>query len=254
MTWVKIDDAMTEHPKVIGLSDKAFRAHVRGLCYASRHLTDGFVPDAAAKPWGARFVQELVVKNVWELAENGYEIHDFLDWNPSRTEVEDIRNKRSEAGRRGGQRSKPSSKKEANASDMSEAKRNPVPVPIPIEEDSLRSSSSAIVTNRPRNEEWDGLAAVFGYSAAGAEAKLWGRLVVELRALGATKPSIEEAARRYSAHMPTVTLTPTALVKHYQRLTAGPATPTSNGRVGQKADRTLELARQAHEREQHAGQ
>jgi hypothetical protein len=41
MSWVRLDDSFPEHPKVIALTDAAFRAHVRGLCYAGRFLTDG---------------------------------------------------------------------------------------------------------------------------------------------------------------------------------------------------------------------
>ena len=48
MTWLRIDDCMPDHPKVDGLSDRAFRAHVTGLCYCARHLTDGNVPQTVA--------------------------------------------------------------------------------------------------------------------------------------------------------------------------------------------------------------
>ena len=41
MTWLRIDDAMVDHPKIIGLSDGAFRLHITALCYCARHLTDG---------------------------------------------------------------------------------------------------------------------------------------------------------------------------------------------------------------------
>ena len=41
MTWVKVDDALPEHPKVARLSDAAFRVHISALCYSARNLTDG---------------------------------------------------------------------------------------------------------------------------------------------------------------------------------------------------------------------
>jgi hypothetical protein len=118
--------------------------------------------------------------------------------------------------------------------------------------DLVRSVSQQAVEPRPRNEQWDGLEAVFSYSASGKEAPLWGKLTIELRDLGATKPSIEEAARRYRLDMPTVTLTPSALVKHYQRLMATPIA-RANGRQS-PAEATLELAREARMKEHHAGQ
>ena len=44
MTWIKLDDNAVDHPKVAGLTDKAFRWWVRGMSYASRFLTDGVLP------------------------------------------------------------------------------------------------------------------------------------------------------------------------------------------------------------------
>ena len=48
MAWIKIDDSFPDHPKVIGLSDKAFRIHIEGLCYSGRFLTDGLIPMGVA--------------------------------------------------------------------------------------------------------------------------------------------------------------------------------------------------------------
>ncbi len=246
MSWVRLDDGMSEHPKIIGLSNGAFRAHIRGLCYCARHLTDGHVPAPAAKQWGSRAITELVAGGVWRETKAGYEIHDYLDWNPSRDEAEELKRKRAEAGRRGGSRSKPSSKTEANASDMSEAKRNPVPVPVPSF-DETHPVSPKLPAIRPRNAQWDGLVDVFGYHPDKDDQPLWGRLANRLDRMGATQDSITEAARRYRIDMPTASLTPTALVKHYQRLMARPVVAAA--RTGAKADRTLALARQLQEQE-----
>lgn len=102
-------------------------------------------------------------------------------------------------------------------------------------------------STRPRNEQWDGLAEVFGYSPTSRnEQSLWGRLAKDLQAAGATHASIIEAASRYQQAMPSVELTPTALAKHYQRLMAGRS--TANGKPG-TAQHTLGLARQAAARE-----
>ena len=43
MAWVRIHDDAMSHPKIVGLSDKAFRLWIWGLSYAQRHLTDGCV-------------------------------------------------------------------------------------------------------------------------------------------------------------------------------------------------------------------
>jgi hypothetical protein len=78
-------------------------------------------------------------------------------------------------------------------------------------------------SGRPRNQGWDGLAAVFEYEPVSgtSEAKLWGKLARELNTIGVTVEDVLEAAHRYRERMPMVELTPTALVKHYQRLMHG---------------------------------
>jgi hypothetical protein len=114
MTWVKVDDQMPEHPKVVGLSDKAFRSNVEGWCYASRYLTDGELP----KAWvGRRAARDLIGAGLWHEGhgcgsadENGrpfcisgsgegYVIHDFLRYNPSHDERASERERKRAAGR-----------------------------------------------------------------------------------------------------------------------------------------------------------
>ena len=41
MTWVRLDDAATLHPKLLVLSDGAFRLWINGLALANRTATDG---------------------------------------------------------------------------------------------------------------------------------------------------------------------------------------------------------------------
>lgn len=92
MTWVKLDDNFTDHPKVDALSDAAFRLHVAALCYCNRHLTDGFVPAAAlgkltphARP--GLSASELVAKGTWFEAQGGFQVHDYLDFQESAEQV-----------------------------------------------------------------------------------------------------------------------------------------------------------------------
>ena len=49
MSWTKLDDLFPGHPKVITLSDSAFRLHVTALCYCASQLTDGFIPSPAIR-------------------------------------------------------------------------------------------------------------------------------------------------------------------------------------------------------------
>lgn len=90
VTWVRIDDGFAEHPKIMGLSDRAFRLHVTALCYCGRNLTDGHLSPPALKMLMAscsatrRHVNELVDAGVWDSATT---IHDFTDLNPTADSV-----------------------------------------------------------------------------------------------------------------------------------------------------------------------
>jgi hypothetical protein len=92
MTWVKIDDTFPDHPRVVGLTDAAFRTHVAGLCYSARYLTDGSIPTSALRSIGTRkAATELEEAGIWARSDHGWLIRDYLDYNPSRADVEDKR-------------------------------------------------------------------------------------------------------------------------------------------------------------------
>lgn len=109
MPWIRLEDNFTTHPKVIGLSDAAFRLYVHGLCYANSQKTDGLIP----RQWltGGRgkvpkAAAELVEAKLWTVVDHDFEIHDFLNYQRSRMQIETGRAKtaeaRAEAGRLGG--------------------------------------------------------------------------------------------------------------------------------------------------------
>ncbi len=111
MTWVKLSDDFATHPKVIGLSDAALRALIESYCYAARHRTDGHVPAPVLKRIAPRRTKtELVDAGLWDTnGDGGTVIHDYLEYNPSRAELDEkdarISEVRREAGRIGGLRS-----------------------------------------------------------------------------------------------------------------------------------------------------
>lgn len=107
MPWAGFDDKFPKHPKIIRLSDQAFRLHVSGICYVAEHLTDGLV-DADMVPllmprYRPRYLTELVERAIWVQHGQVYVIHDYLDWNPSRAQVEERREQKRKAGRKGAQ-------------------------------------------------------------------------------------------------------------------------------------------------------
>lgn len=94
MAWLKIDDRVRTHPKIVQAGPVAAWLWFCGICYCREHLTDGLIADkmlptlvpgmASTK----RAVAALVEAGLWHRAERGYVVHDFLDWNPSRAAVE----------------------------------------------------------------------------------------------------------------------------------------------------------------------
>lgn len=107
---LRFDDQFPIHRKVHGLTDAAFRLHVEAIFWCARNLTDGFIAqdDLASvsryrRPEG--YVAELVGRGAWDIAEGGWQIHDFLVWQNSRSKVLQIREARAKAGHNGGIRS-----------------------------------------------------------------------------------------------------------------------------------------------------
>lgn len=89
MPWVKLDDKFWADPKVEEVGNEAAGAFARMLSYCGDHLTDGKVTDAKAR----YIAKPKVIDRLAEfgfIAKNGagWIIPDFLDFNPSREQVE----------------------------------------------------------------------------------------------------------------------------------------------------------------------
>ena len=89
MAYLVLDDGFDENPKLEEISDAAFRAYVRALCYAGRNLTDGHLPARRVQSIAApKVLRELVAANLWEKnGDGGYVIHDYLAPNRSKAQV-----------------------------------------------------------------------------------------------------------------------------------------------------------------------
>lgn len=101
--YAKFDINMDEHPKILMLSDAAFRALFESTLYSRRQLSDGFLDERIVlRKWGAEAAAELSSndpeKPSWIKVDGGYQIHDFAE---HQTTTADIEAKR-EAGRKGG--------------------------------------------------------------------------------------------------------------------------------------------------------
>jgi hypothetical protein len=101
MSWVKLDDAIYDHPKLAPVPNASLWVWTCGLAYANRHGTDGLVERHVLRiiSGTSRDAGALVTAGLWVPTDAGWEIHDYHDYQPSRA----VRQKRSEAGRRGAQ-------------------------------------------------------------------------------------------------------------------------------------------------------
>lgn len=174
MSWARFDDEMLDNPKIVAAGPIGFALHAAAILHCSRNLTDGFVPYPVARRllattwtedgpedriqvWSLAMVSGMVgddgapvIEHViellcdldlWEVVPHGYEVHDYLVYNPTREKVLADR----EAGRKRAADSysrQRSSGEETPKKDRSFAHSSPDPVPVPLTNDSsLRSES-----------------------------------------------------------------------------------------------------------------
>jgi hypothetical protein len=93
MPWVRLDDRFPSHRKVALLTDRAFRLYVSALCWSSENLTEGRILDRelslVARVRGAKTAaKELENARLWDRVEGGWDIHDYLEYNPDRARVQ----------------------------------------------------------------------------------------------------------------------------------------------------------------------
>jgi hypothetical protein len=98
MPWVRLDEAFPEHPKVVAIGGDAGWLLVCAIAYCNRNLTDGFVPETILARLSDRrrphqLAARLVSAGLFEVADGGWRIHDFLDYQSSRAKVEEDRAK-----------------------------------------------------------------------------------------------------------------------------------------------------------------
>lgn len=110
MTWVRYDDQFPIHRKVAGLSDPLYRLHTEAIFWCTRNSTDGVIRRHELTQISARArtsrAGELVAAGLWHPAgticsacadalaaagtaepADGWLVHDFLDFQPSRSKV-----------------------------------------------------------------------------------------------------------------------------------------------------------------------
>jgi hypothetical protein len=101
MTWIKIDDTLPNNPKILPLSDGAFRLYIEALCYCNQYLTDGFLADAVLLRLDINNNRkELVEACLWIECLDGMQINDYTEHQTAKSEVEKKREQNKERSSR----------------------------------------------------------------------------------------------------------------------------------------------------------
>ncbi len=178
MTWVKIDDGFADHPKIVKAGPLGMALWVAGLAYCNRNLTDGFIPWAAAHKlisWRFReadgllreigvmsgmqgddvnddYVIGLLKDNgLWEEVTGGYQVHDYLDYQPSK---ETVIAERAATTKR--QQRFRNAQSNGASNDDNNGVSNTAPVPVPVPVPVTRSNSQASLNQNARDTARNG--------------------------------------------------------------------------------------------------
>ncbi len=269
--WARFDDQYPLNRKVAALSDAAYRLHTEAIFWSNRNLMDGWIPaddldlisQRVRNP--AKFVSEMLRRGLLHEAgfkcdhdmcpadgshSDGWVLHDFWEFQPSKAKVEEERAKNAERQRRfrerhgkapqvGGNRNDGSNgvtdggtngSRDAFEQRDSNAVTNAdvtAPRPDPSNTEEAKASSGAA---KPRKQDplWDALMAACGVdttqitkSSRGA----YNNAVKDLKDIEATPGQVTLRARKFQQQWPTASLTPTALVRRWSELGTGTAAP-----------------------------
>lgn len=136
MGWVRISDDYYDHPKFAEVGPLSVALWLAGLAYANRNLTDGYIPESAAKrlvdfeglSYTVATIGEFAAMEesdcwplaLWKLTQSGLwhddghgcdtcpqpgrkrlYIHDYLAYQPSAEDIKRRHEQKSEAGKKG---------------------------------------------------------------------------------------------------------------------------------------------------------
>jgi len=166
MAWVRIDDEFGDCPKVVKAGPLAALLQVRACCYASKHLSDGFLPASVVPTLLHGFEQlrigrraalsidwptYMIDAGLWEATDGGYLIHDYLHYNPSREMMLSLRAKRQASGLAGAKASAVSRAKALAGHDVPGLPRDKTssPSPSPSEKNKNPSVGSPVTPPSP---------------------------------------------------------------------------------------------------------
>lgn len=155
MAWGKIDDKLYSSPKWILVSKGGKALWVSALSWCMAQLTDGAVTKQTCFMLGAstQDARSLVKAGLWDETPNGYQFHDWLDYQPSREQVLAEREAARQRQQKARDKAKSSRKRHAVTNGVTHGEVHPVvtgdvtvppsrPVPTPTEANASVSNAS----------------------------------------------------------------------------------------------------------------
>ena len=258
MSWVKLDDQIFGHPKILRAGKDARDVFLVALTYCASQLTDGFIPEGALPMIGAQAIvdsikdctERLVSVNLWEAVPGGYLVHDYLDYQPSgeqkRHERQQNAKRQATYKERHKGESKPQKKSSRKASGnavtnavtngVTNGRVTPAPYPYPFKGDPISGSDPngkvdlspeharpaiASARSRPRDELWEALVDVMGCQPeTDVERKRWNTALAQIRRANppGTPEEIRLRAARLVLKMERKRLTPFSLASNWGEL------------------------------------
>jgi hypothetical protein len=110
MPWAKLDDRFHTNPKVLKVwttNPAALGLHALAMSYCAGEQTDGVISPAYVQLMmptpkaRAEAVRALLDAGLWQELGQSYVVHDWLEYNPSKADLEARSRERRESGRKG---------------------------------------------------------------------------------------------------------------------------------------------------------
>jgi hypothetical protein len=148
MTWFKVDDAFPTHRKVLAIPRGQRRLAAVGAwtlagAWVAANGNDGIVPlhvldEFAISP---RVADDLVSVGLWKVCSEGFEVHDYLHYNPSGEQIAADRKAAAERQRRAREKAMSRRDSRVTHAEVTEPSADTVTVP-PTRPDPTRTKES----------------------------------------------------------------------------------------------------------------
>lgn len=238
MAWFKVDDKLHSHRKTVRAGE-AMALWVIAGSWCADQLTDGFVPDYMVGrfvPGGESMADRLVEVGLWYAGEHegdsGWWFRDWCDYQPSRSDVEDRRERERQKKRdqrRGttGQFEESPGESPGDTSGTGDGHTEgvlpsrPVPSRPDRKETSAPNESARKQSQRKPDVVWDAVMEACGLNQSELTQTARGaanKAVKELKQIDASPEVIKARAAEHRRRWPNAECTPTSLAKNYAQL------------------------------------